>query len=87
MEQIALRLAASDGWRHLGGDAEARKPLEVVVRAFEGDVLLAAGAGPDAPEGEPVLVPQGEGRRIEGRHFFVRTAADAGSCLLSYRGI
>jgi hypothetical protein len=87
MEQVALRLQRTDGWTYLGGDAEAKKPLEVVVRAFEGAVLAATGSGPNAPDADPVTVPEGEGRRLVGRHFFVRPAGGDGSRLISYRGL
>ena len=85
MEQVAKRLTG-DGWTYLGGDADAKQPLEVVVRAFEGAAQAAVGEGPDAPGDEVVDVPVGEGRRLEGRHFFARPAK-GGFCLMSYRGI
>ena len=87
MEQIARRLDDVDAWAYLGGKADAKKPLEVVVRAFDGDVLAVAGSTPDAPDGEPVLVPRGEGRRVVGLHFFVRPAEPVGPRLITYRGI
>jgi hypothetical protein len=87
MEQVALRLRKTDGWTYLGGRADARKPLEVVLRAFEGSVLGATGEGEKAPDQEPVLIPEGEGRRLTGHHFFARPAPPASSCLLSYRGL
>ncbi len=86
MDQVALRLAEASDWTYLGGNAEAKKPLEVIVRAFEGNVLFATGSGPDQPDGEPVDVPVGEGRRLSGKHFFARPR-DPGGCLLSYRGV
>ena len=85
MEQVALRLSG-DSWTYLGGDADAKQPLELVVRAFENGAMASVGEGPDAPSGEPVEVPVGEGRRLEGRHFFARPAQGNG-CLISYRGI
>ena len=86
MEAVALRLTRVEGWTYLGGDAEAKKPLEGVIRAFEHPVLAAVGEGPDAPTGEPVEVPAGEGRRLEGRHFFARPGEPARPCRVSYRG-
>lgn len=85
MDQVALRLARSSAWTHLGGNSEAKKPLEVVVRAFEGDVLFATGTDAEGPDSDPVEVATGEGRRLAGKHFFVRP--QDGDCLLSYRGI
>jgi hypothetical protein len=86
VEQVALRIQKTDGWTYLGGEPAAAKPLEVVIRAFEGSCLAAAGARPEGPDGEPVLVPAGEGRRLEGRCFFVRPAPPGGPVLVSYRG-
>ena len=51
MDQVALRLEEASDWTYLGGNAEAKKPLEVVVRAFEGAVLFATGSGPERPDG------------------------------------
>lgn len=87
MDQVALRLAPSSAWTYLGGDDDAKKPLEVVVRAFEGDLLFATGADAQAPGDAPVEVPAGEGRRLAGTHFFVRPKDEAAGCLLTYRGI
>jgi hypothetical protein len=87
MEQVALRLVKTDGWTLLGGRADARKPLEVILRAFERPVLFAAGSAAEAPEGTPVEVPVGEGRRLEGRFFFARPAPPVAPCLVSYRGL
>ncbi len=91
MDQVALRLEGNAGWTYLGGNDEARKPLEVILRAFDCDVEFAVGeAGPagsgdtGVPMGEPVTVPVGEGRRLAGKHFFARAAS---SCRVSYRGI
>ncbi len=84
MDQIALRLDGTGDWRHLGGKSEAKKPLEVVLRAFDVDVDFATGSGSEAPDSEPLHVPAGEGRRLAGLHFFVRSRA-AGR--ISYRGI
>lgn len=85
MDQVALRLVGSSAWTHLGGNSEAKKPLEVVVRAFEGDVLFATGSCAEEPDSDPVEVPAGEGRRLAGKHFFVRPRG--ADCLLSYRGV
>ena len=85
MEQVALRLIG-DSWTYLGGDADAKQPLELVVRAFDGAACMAIGEGPDGPTGDPVDVPEGEGRRLEGRHFYAKPAT-GNSCLISYRGI
>lgn len=87
MEQQALRVRKTDGWTYLGGKPDARKEPEVVLRAMEGDVLFATGGAETAPDGEPVLVVQGEGRRLAGRHFFVRPAPPEGPRLVVHRGL
>ncbi len=87
MDSTALRVQKTDGWTHIGSRPEAKKPLDVVVRAFEGPVLVATGADEKAPDCEPVRVPDGEGRRLVGRHFFVRPAPPIGPRLISHRGL
>lgn len=87
MEAIALRLQKTDGWTCIGGKEDAKKPLDVVIRAFEGPVLAATGSSDKAPDREPVLVPRGQGRRLVGRHFFVRPAPPVGPRLITHRGL
>jgi hypothetical protein len=87
MEQVALRLRKTDGWTYLGGRPDARKVPEVVVRAMEGDVLFATGPDESGPEGDGVLVRKGEGRRLAGRHFFLRPAPPSGPRLVVHRGL
>ncbi len=87
MEQIAIRLTQNDTWTYLAGDSDAKKDLEVVVRAFDHDALARTGASQTAPDGEEVLVPVGQGRRLIGKHFFARPAGKHRRCLISYRGI
>ena len=87
MDQVALTLGADPGWTYLGGDAEARKDREVVVRAFDQDVLFTTGATPDTPDGQSVTVPNGEGRRLVGRHFFVKPTAAGSACRITQRGL
>lgn len=87
MESFALRVRKIDGWTYLGGRPEARKAPEVVVRAMEGPVLFATGEDATEPAGDPVLVPEGEGRRLEGRHFFIRPAPPEGPRLIVHRGL
>ena len=84
MDQVALRLDGSGAWVHLGGRCDAKKPLEVVLRAFDAPVTFASGDRPEAPTNDGVEVPPGEGRRLEGLHFFARAFA---SCRITYRGI
>jgi hypothetical protein len=86
MEQVALNLARSSGWTYLGGDAEARKDLELVVRAFDQDVEIVLGEDSSTPGSGVVRVPAGEGRRLVGRHFFARATRD-GACRISRRGL
>jgi hypothetical protein len=87
MEQIALRLQKTDGWTRIGSQPDARKPPEVVIRAFDGPVLAATGTTEKAPDGEPVLVPPGEGRRLAGFHIFARPAPPEGPRLITHRGL
>jgi hypothetical protein len=88
MEQLALRLAADAGWRWLGGDEEARKPLSVVLRAFDVPVLFACGEERSRPrEEDAVRVPVGEGRRLVGRHFFARPVAADATGRVTVRGL
>jgi hypothetical protein len=88
MEQVALRLTKTDGWTLLGGDPEAKKPVELVVRSFEHPVAVAAGESDRMPDKDAVRVPAGEGRRVVGRWFFARPAEPSlGPCLISYRGL
>jgi len=87
MEQVALRLAEPTVWTCVGSRPDAKKPIEVVVRAVEGPLLASTGEGDEAPDAEPVLVPEGEGRRLSGRHFFVKAASPEGPRLLTVRGL
>ena len=66
MESVALRVQKTDGWTCIGSRPDAKKPLDVVVRAFEGPVLVAPGSEDKAPDREPVLVPAGELVQEEG---------------------
>lgn len=86
MEQVAMRLAAGNEWNYLGGDDEAKKPLEVVIRAFERPVLCATGEDASGPTGEPVRCAPGQGIRLVGRHFYVQ-AEGGGRPLISHRGL
>ena len=87
MDHVALSLGASAGWNYLGGDGAAPKSIEVVVRSFDQDVEFAVGVGADAPSDDPVRVPKGEGRRLSGRHFFVRPTALGSPCRITQRGL
>ena len=85
MEQVALRVSG-ETWTYLGGDSDAKQPLEVVIRAFDHDAQACVGDEPTGPGDAPVTVPRGEGRRLTGRHFFVRPN-NTDTCVVSYRGI
>lgn len=87
MDAYALRLRKMDGWTYLGGRPESKKPPEVVVRAFAGDILFATGSHEDGPDTDPVRVPEGEGRRLTGSHFFVRPAPPERPAMLTHRGL
>jgi hypothetical protein len=86
MEQVALTLPPGSGWTYLGGDAEARKDIEVVLRAFDQDVEFVKGQDAETPGPDPVRVPVGEGRRLVGRHFFARPTGQ-GACRITRRGL
>jgi hypothetical protein len=86
MEAVEIHLPAGDRWTYLCGQADAKKPADVVVRAFERAVLCAVGEGERGPDAEPILVPSGEGRRLVGRHFYGRPADPAQGGVLTVRG-
>ena len=87
MEQVALRMPAVEDWTLIGSHPDAKKPLEIVVRAVDGPLLVATGTDDGAPSSEAVFVPTGEGRRLCGRHFFAKAAPPVGPRLLTYRGM
>jgi len=84
MDHVALRLDGTGTWVRLAGASEAKKPVEVVVRAFDAPVRFAAGDGTDGPRDQGVEVPAGEGRRLSGLAFFVRANT---ACRITYRGL
>ena len=87
MEATSRRLPAGEGWTYLGGDGSAKEPIDLVVRAFETSVLVAVGGNDRAPDGEPVLVPSGQGRRLCGQHFFARPAVASAPAVVTLRGL
>lgn len=87
MEAIAVRLPPGERWTYLCGESGAKKPADVVVRAFEHALLAAVGTGERGPDTEPVLVRPGEGRRLVGQHFFARPADPVQGSLVTYRGL
>ena len=87
MEQIAIRLTQRESWTYLAGDNDAKKDLEVVVRAFDRDAMARTGTSRNDPDGEEVLIPVGQGRRLIGKHFFAKPAGNHDRCLISYRGV
>ncbi len=86
METYAVHLTNAE-WTYLGGKDEAKKPVELVVRSYDQDVYAATGTGANAPDTDPVLVPAGEGRRLEGTHFYVRPSDPARACRIAHRGL
>jgi len=86
METYAVRLTQAE-WTYLGGTPEAAEAVELVVRALDQDVLAATGTNADAPEGEPVRIPLGAGRRLVGHHFFVRPSDPDHACRVTHRGL
>ncbi|MFM8981033.1 MAG: hypothetical protein ACKOSS_11305 [Planctomycetia bacterium] len=87
MEATLKRLSPGEAWAYLGGQPGAKEPIDLVVRAFEGSVLVAVGENDRAPDTEPVLVPAGQGRRLCGFHFFARPATAASGAVVSVRGL
>jgi hypothetical protein len=87
MDATSLRLSPGSAWAYLGGQPHAKEPLDLVVRAFEGPVLVAVGENERAPDAEPVLVPAGQGRRLCGTHFFARPAEEARGAVVTLRGL
>lgn len=87
MEQIARRLAPSKTWTYIGGVKAEAQPVELVLRAFEGDLLAATGEEAGAPGTEITRIRVGGGARLTGRHFFVRPAGERDGCLFSFRGL
>jgi hypothetical protein len=87
MEATLKRLPPSEAWCYLGGQTGPKEPFDLVVRAFEGSVLVAVGENDRAPDTEPVLVPAGQGRRLCGWHFFARPARAGAGVVVSVRGL
>jgi hypothetical protein len=86
MEAVAVRLAEGERWTYLVGPGASKDPLDLVVRAFDADVLVAIGDAERGPDGEPLRVPAGQGRRLCGWHFFARPADAARPARVTYRG-
>jgi len=84
MQQVALRLPGAAAWTYLGGDESARKPFDLIVRAFDADIEIATGPTAAAPSDEVLPVPRGQGHRLTGTHFFARSKT---ACRISYRGL
>lgn len=87
MEAVAVLLPTGERWTCLCGQADARKPGDVVVRAFESAVLCAVGDTERGPDSEPILIPAGQGRRVIGPYVFARLARPGQTGHVSYRGV
>ena len=87
MEATSRRLPVGEAWTYLGGQPDAKEPIDLVVRAFEAPVLVAVGMNDRAPDSEPVLVPLGEGRRLCGSHFFARPLEALRPAIVTVRGL
>jgi hypothetical protein len=86
MEAWTTTLGGGDDWTRLGSTPE-KGPVEVIVRAFDGPVLVATGATPARPDAAPVEVPPGEGRRVTGLHVFAKASPVCPSCRILVRGV
>lgn len=87
MDAVALLLPSGDRWTYVCGQAGAKQPGDVVVRAFERPVLCATGEVERGPDSEPILIPAGQGRRVVGFHVFARPADPSAASRISYRGV
>jgi hypothetical protein len=86
MEAFTITLKPGDGWRHLGSTPE-KSPVEVVLRAFDGDVAFATGATARTADSPPVTVASGGGARLSGLHFFAKVAGPGGPVRILVRGV
>ena len=85
-EAFTLTLAPGADWRLLGSTAE-KTAAEVVVRAFDADVLVATGSTPNGPDAAPVTVTAGSGGRVLGFHVVAKPARPGASCRILVRGV
>ena len=85
-EAWTLTLPAGADWRLLGSTPE-KDAVEVVVRSFDRDVLVAAGATAAHPDASPVTVRAGFGGRVSGLHVFAKPASPGASCRILVRGV
>lgn len=86
MEAVAIRLGQDERWTYLTGHGASKEPVDLVVRAFDADVLVAVGDAERGPDSEPVRVPAGQGRRLCGWHFFARPLDVQRPARVVYRG-
>lgn len=85
-EAYALTLPDGADWRLLGSTPE-KDATEVVVRAFDRDVLVAVGSTPSRPDGTPLVVRAGSGGRVVGLHIFAKPAHAGAPCRILVRGV
>lgn len=85
-EAWTLTLPAGADWRLLGSTPE-KDAVEVVVRSFDADVLVATGATAARPDAPPVTVKAGFGGRVAGLHVFARPASAGAPCRILVRGV
>ena len=85
-EAFTVTLPNGADWRLVGSTPE-KDAVEVVVRSFDGDVLVATGATPARPDSVPTTVPRGAGGRVAGLHVFVKPAGAGGACRILVRGV
>ena len=84
-EAFTVTLDGAD-WRLLGSTPE-KEATEVVVRAFDRDVLVATGSSAGRPDGTPITVRAGSGGRVLGLHVFARPALAGTRCRILVRGV
>ncbi len=85
-EAWTLTLPDGADWRLLGSTPE-KDAVEVVVRAFDVDVLVATGATAARPDAPPVTVRAGYGGRVTGLHVFAKPARPGAPCRILVRGV
>ena len=85
-EGRTMTLSPGEPWRYLGSTPE-KDAVDVVVRAFDRDVLVATGATAAKPDGASLTVSAGSGGRVTGLHVFAKPASPGAPCRILVRGV